>query len=1037
MADTNSSLLLQINGDSSGGTGAVREIAQEIGGLPAEAKAAADQMSAAFKGASTALEGVSSGAVTAQGKVVDLRTVVSQQADKPGLVGGLIHDLDVAIPKVQQLDAEILKTQSDASKGTGGNPLGSITGALNTGAGPAGKLGTALADTDALLAKLEAQEISTAASTATVAAEMGGAAVATGGFGASLLAAVDAAAPYLVAATLVGEGIAWLADQWGKATLAAEVNAAKQDTIDRAYKVSGGAVMSYADAVKYLDETYGHLNPQLDHAADALERVKIAAGKGPIASLAESTEQLARSQQHVKDALQFDLSTMGGYEGLEKGLALLRQDTAASDAAFKEWSKNLGLSSVTLDVLKEQVKAETDAQKTATDVTKKHNEELKKQHDAAKKAGDAQRELYANLGSSMSDLSGAQVEAIKYYKDQGASVQQIAKALGVYEQQVKQVEAAEKDLEKAQVEGAKNAIKAKSEEIRVAAASIEAIGKIGQAAVAQDVANARTSELAIKHNIDAEKSMRQEHTTWLLKQSGSMYAQQRTQLDTWINDQEGKLDYSVEGWQTAYDQIHQVASDRLEDIATAEATALAKMHQQELGWSQEFNVILGSLPQHMIGALTGGGGVEGAMKATLSSVGTDIGGKLFVAGGPLNKLGGKMTQGITKMFGDSVGTAFGAALPGIGEALGSLLPLAMKGISALMHIGGPSQQELSGRTAEMQFQASLGSNLAESQAALQQQYIATGMSATAAADRAQQDFLSMFAAEKQGGDAVKKVVDGINASLKEQQGIISGTDPLMQKYGLSWKDLGEDAKKAHIAQELKDAQAETKKLIGMGLDQSQVYDHMNKVYGQYVRDVLDSGQPIEASMIPALQRLKDMGTLVDATGEAISDVDWAKLVQGAEAAAAGVQAALGGIRPPQIGTGIYVPPVGATPSDLSGDDNPLGTPSFYNAPLSNVTKPGYALLHPGDVVGKPDLSSLHAVAETVNGSGGGGIPRVQAMSVPTSFTLHIVIPPGTDVQDPEKLAGGMLTALRNDFIGVRTAIENIADARINSAIQVS
>lgn len=60
-----------------------------------------------------------------------------------------------------------------------------------------------------------------------------------------------------------------------------------------------------------------------------------------------------------------------------------------------------------------------------------------RQKDSAE--ADRQRAFYDNLNSSMMDLSGAQVEAIRYYDQQHKSVGDITKALGVYEQQVQQV----------------------------------------------------------------------------------------------------------------------------------------------------------------------------------------------------------------------------------------------------------------------------------------------------------------------------------------------------------------------------------------------------------------------------------------------------------------------------------------------------------------------------------------------------------------------------------------------------------------------
>lgn len=380
--------------------------------------------------------------------------------------------------------------------------------------------------------------------------------------------------------------------------------------------------------------------------------------------------------------------------------------------------------------------------------------------------------------------------------------------------------------------------------------------------------------------------------------------------------QEGFLDI----WQTLKKGVENILAQLLQSFLDGFLKSMiAGMSGQQGGFSSAFSGLFsgggskggssGGGMGGILGMFGGGGSKVPDLEAGISGA-LPIGGQ-GGSGGWLSKLGGLFGFGGGGGSGAAGGAGGGGM--GLGAALGIgaiALPFAIKGIQALIGIGGPSKEEKAGRTTSAEFEASMAqygaagtSGLGASLSGLQQQYIGAGFGSSEAATKAQADFAKLFAAQKQGAEAVNAVIKEINANIQSQQALISGTDPLMQKYGLTWKDLGKEAQQAHVSKELKDAQAETKKLIADGFDQCFVYDKMNKVYGQYVRDVIDSGGPIERSMLPALQRLKDMGTLVDATGQAISDVDWDRLVREAEAAAAGVNDAMDSIHGPNIETG--------------------------------------------------------------------------------------------------------------------------------------
>jgi TP901 family phage tail tape measure protein len=87
-------------------------------------------------------------------------------------------------------------------------------------------------------------------------------------------------------------------------------------------------------------------------------------------------------------------------------------------------------------------------------------------------------------------------------------------------------------------------------------------------------------------------------------------------------------------------------------------------------WGKTLTDVIARVPGLVQSALTGGGGLSGALQGVVSAFGEAGLGKLFAADGALGKaLGG----GLTKLFGTTVGGALATAIPGIGAAIGSLI----------------------------------------------------------------------------------------------------------------------------------------------------------------------------------------------------------------------------------------------------------------------------------------------------------------------------------------------------------------------------
>lgn len=175
-------------------------------------------------------------------------------------------------------------------------------------------------------------------------------------------------APYALAAQVITQALVDWYESSARAAVATETAAAKQDTIQRAFKVSGGVTMTYAKAVEYMNEQFARQPAFVDHAADALEHWNVAVKKGPLNAQNFAASDLAKNVADAASTVQAELGRIG-FDTIEKALGLLRQETVLGNAAFNQWAKDLGLSSVTVGVLKEQVQAEEQAQKKLQQAT--------------------------------------------------------------------------------------------------------------------------------------------------------------------------------------------------------------------------------------------------------------------------------------------------------------------------------------------------------------------------------------------------------------------------------------------------------------------------------------------------------------------------------------------------------------------------------------------------------------------------------------------------------------------------------------------
>lgn len=260
-----------------------------------------------------------------------------------------------------------------------------------------------------------------------------------------------------------------------------------------------------------------------------------------------------------------------------------------------------------------------------------------------------------------------------------------------------------------------------------------------------------------------------------------------------------------------------------------------------------------SIPQMISSALTGGGGIDGAVKAIGSTLGTNIGGE--IAGNLANTL----TDGGTKAL-SGMASGMLKAIPVIGSMIGPALSLLFK-------IGGPSQAELDGRKIEASFEQSFG-GFQKMMDAVGHAYDQAGLGA----QRAQSDVKALMDAEKLGGDAAKAAADKIKGVLDDTAQDTADLDAATQRYGFSLEQLGPTMQKQKLDAQAQQLTNDFRLLAGSGMDIVTVDQKMASSTWDYLQMAKKTGQEVPAAMKPVLQSMIDQGVFTDENGDKLTDL---------------------------------------------------------------------------------------------------------------------------------------------------------------------
>jgi hypothetical protein len=126
----------------------------------------------------------------------------------------------------------------------------------------------------------------------------------------------------------------------------------------------------------------------------------------------------------------------------------------------------------------------------------------------------------------------------------------------------------------------------------------------------------------------------------------------------------------------------------------------------------------------------------------------------------------------------------------------------------------------------------------------------------------------------------KLAIDDINSALDAQHADARALDSAMQKYGLTWKDLGKEAKAARLAELTGDIRKEFDLLQKAGVDVNLVVKKMGPEINEIVKEAKKSGVEVPESFRKVIQAAIDAGALFGEDKKKITDMKDAGIVFG-------------------------------------------------------------------------------------------------------------------------------------------------------------
>lgn len=271
-------------------------------------------------------------------------------------------------------------------------------------------------------------------------------------------------------------------------------------------------------------------------------------------------------------------------------------------------------------------------------------------------------------------------------------------------------------------------------------------------------------------------------------------------------------------------------SESADDANEAQGTLSKVFGTSGSGKGQMFQ----GLSETFARAWEGGGGVAGAAKSYATMVAKNALNLIPAVGPIISQFAGPLVAGVSKLFGGLFG----------GE-------------------GKKTNKERDSWVKEL-----VGINdLPKAQEALRQMAKEAGI--------ADVEMQRLFSTKKTKvfEDAAKRVSDQLKTFADEQAADTERLNAAIQKYGFSIEELGPKLQAQKLTEAAKELIEDWRVLAGAGIDVAAVNEKMAGSINEFLQTALAVGAEVPAAMRPILQSMVDQGTLFDANGNKIEDLE--------------------------------------------------------------------------------------------------------------------------------------------------------------------
>lgn len=310
------------------------------------------------------------------------------------------------------------------------------------------------------------------------------------------------------------------------------------------------------------------------------------------------------------------------------------------------------------------------------------------------------------------------------------------------------------------------------------------------------------------------------------------------------------------------------------------------LEQAGVTLKDRFAGTLRGIPDTIIAAFTGGGGMTGAIAAIGMQLGQDFSAALEAS---IKKTIG---SGGSILTAKNIGMAGGAgAMSGVGAMAGgatvgqSVGTVAMTGMSVAM-MGGMTSASIALGAATMgigtaavfayygirKWMDSIKERKATNTAREDYIDLAGGLDRlNESAWKAGMTLDDLLAAKNT--DEAKAAIDGLNEAFQFQQASLDLVTATAEKYGFTLEELGPALQRSNLDKQAQELFQDWEVLNAAGIDTVAITTRMGDAASDYLQKALKFGIEVPEAMRPMLESMAKAGTLTDENGEKIGDLE--------------------------------------------------------------------------------------------------------------------------------------------------------------------